>query len=251
MKILLVDPEPDRAAALAEALEASGAAVTLATSGSFALTLLERNPHDVIVSRARLGDMEGHELCTILRDDPGMKGMRFALVARAEEMPPSDGMAGIDVILPATMSPSTMMVRISRLAPDALPEPEQAPPVEAPPAAEPAVAAGDAEESPPGFEGSVNGFELGALTREIADAGRTGHLLLSIGGAAGVVAFESGHVVHAELDDETGTPAFVALLAAGRRQPVAEFCFVDDATGGLRGTPRTVHRSIDELLEEN
>jgi len=33
--------------------------------------MLEWNRHDVIVSRADLGDMRGDELCTILRDDPG------------------------------------------------------------------------------------------------------------------------------------------------------------------------------------
>ena len=49
------------------------AEVALAPSGSFALTMLEWTRHDVVVSRARIDDMNGHELCAILKSDPGTR----------------------------------------------------------------------------------------------------------------------------------------------------------------------------------
>jgi CheY-like chemotaxis protein len=265
VRILLVDPDGDRAAALGEALAAAGARVTLAASGSFALTMLEWNRHDIIVSRARLGDMEGRELCTILRDDPGMKELRFVLVASPDEVSPDTGSAGIDLLLPSTMSAPTMLARMTRLIPDVTSPPMEAPrpppversdPEQAIDAApiEPAAvdtlasAAREAEGASQGFAGSLDGIELGELARAIAGAGRTGHLLVALATAGGAVAFEGGRVVHAEFRDETGGPAFAALIGAAHRERVGEFCFVADDSGGLRGTPRTVQKSIEELL---
>ena len=248
MRLLLVDPDEDRATTLGKALAAAGAGVTLAASGSFALTMLEWNPHDVVVSRIRLGDMDAHELCTILRDDPGLKELRFALVVWPDEVSPAPGSAGVDVILPSTMSAATMLERIGRLMPEIVPPPPEAPP---PPADSRPPASGDAEPSSSSFAGSLDGIELGELARTIALAGRTGHLLVALATAGGAVAFENGRVVHAEFGDETGGPALAALVRAAHRERVGEFCFVADEGGGLRGTPRTVHQSLDELLGES
>ena len=66
MKVLIVDPDPHRAPGLAQALVTGGAEVTVAPNGSFALTMLEWNRHDVVISRALIDDMGGHELCAIL-----------------------------------------------------------------------------------------------------------------------------------------------------------------------------------------
>jgi CheY-like chemotaxis protein len=248
VRILLVDPEGERAAALGEALTAAGARITLATSGSFALTMLEWNRHDVIVSRANLGDMRGDELCTILRDDPGMKELRFALIAWPDEVSPGTGAAGIDVILPTTMSAPAMLEQITRLMPDVAPLPVEPPAATDTDDAD-AADAGEAEESQ-GFAGSLDGVELGGLARAIAEAGRTGHLLVGLATGGGVVAFEGGRVVHAEFGDETGGAAVAALLDAAQRERAGDFCFVADDSGDLRGTPRTVHASIEELLGE-
>jgi CheY-like chemotaxis protein len=257
VRILVVDPDATRARPLVETLTAAGADVTLAASGSFALTMLEWDRHDVVVSRARLGDMDGHELCGILRDDPGMKALRFALIARSEEMDTSVQSAGVDLILPATMSPTMMMTRITRLVPDDTSAPDEAPapplaapvpPIEAPPSPAPEVARPDGEPSTESFAGSLDGTDLGELARAIAEARRTGHLLIALEGSGGVVTFDAGRVRHAEFGNETGQSAFTSLIGAARRERGGEFCFVADDGGGLRGTPRTVDAAIEELL---
>ena len=104
MKVLAVDPDLRRASALKDTLTAGGAEVTLASSGSFALTMLEWNRHDVVVSRARIDDMNGHELCAILKSDPGTRDVRFVLVASGDEVTPAETTAsGVDLVLPPGM----------------------------------------------------------------------------------------------------------------------------------------------------
>jgi CheY-like chemotaxis protein len=223
VRILLVDPDTDRAATLARGLSAADMRITVAPSGSFALTMLEWNRHDVIVSRLDLGDMEGRELCTILRDDPGMKELRFALLAEPDDVSPDT--AGIDAILPPTMSESMMAARLLQLVPR------------------------EADDVVAGFAGSLDDVDVGGLARMIAGSGRTGYLLVGLPAGGGAVAFEDGRVVHAEFGDAIGGPAFATLIGAARREPGGQFCFVADRDG-LRGTPRTVHESIDDLVRE-
>jgi CheY-like chemotaxis protein len=116
MKVLLVDPNAERAAALAQALGGKAVDVATAPSGSFALTMLEWNTQDAVVSRARLGDMDGHELCAILRSDPSTKDIRFVLVVGpGENMPAQTAAAGVDLLLPDALSNATMVSRVVHL----------------------------------------------------------------------------------------------------------------------------------------
>lgn len=128
MKVLVVDTDASRAPALTQTLRAGGAEVTVTPSGSFALTLLERNHHDVVVSRARLEDMEGHELCSILKADPGTRDVRFVLVAGPDELTSAEtAAAGVDLVLPAAMTGSAIVPLILRLMQaDRFPAPEPA-----------------------------------------------------------------------------------------------------------------------------
>jgi len=151
VKVLVVDPDSRRAPALKDALMTGGAEVTVASSGSFALTMLERNRHDVVVSRAHIDDMHGHELCAILKADPSTRDVRFVLVASAEEVSAAEMAAsGVDLVLPPGMTGSALPPLIIRLmqgahasaaeaAPPAAPEPTRAP--TSPAATKPLVAA--------------------------------------------------------------------------------------------------------------
>lgn len=116
MKILVVDPDHARAPLLQELLTASGAEVSVAPSGSFALTMLEWNKQDVIVSRARIDDMDGHELCSMVRSDPSTKDVRFVLIASAEEATGAEtAAAGIDLVLPSSMTGSMIVPLVVQL----------------------------------------------------------------------------------------------------------------------------------------
>src|SRR5215831_16515582 len=81
-RVMLIDPDPASLAALRAALEQAGIRDVLAVaSGSFALTMLERNRPELIVSRAGVPDIDGYELCSIVRKDPLMASVLFLLLA--------------------------------------------------------------------------------------------------------------------------------------------------------------------------
>jgi CheY-like chemotaxis protein len=69
-KVLIVDADPTKLQALKAALTTAAYHVTSATSASFALTTLERDRPDLIVSGNRTEDMDGVEFCSIIRSDP-------------------------------------------------------------------------------------------------------------------------------------------------------------------------------------
>src|SRR5262245_5585637 len=85
-RVLLVDPDRVALAALQAGLSAAGFRdVSAVTSASFALTMLERNRPDLIVSRVGVPDIDGYELCAIVRTDPLMTGVLFLLLASPGE----------------------------------------------------------------------------------------------------------------------------------------------------------------------
>src|SRR5262245_50371025 len=90
-RVLVIDPDRGALAALQAALGQAGyRAVSGVTSGSFALTRRERTRPDLIVSRGGVPDIDGYELCAIVRKDPSMSGVLFVLLAspgdEAQEM---------------------------------------------------------------------------------------------------------------------------------------------------------------------
>src|SRR5687768_9382666 len=79
--------------------------------------MLEWNKQDVIVSRAHVADMEGHELCSMVRADPSTKEVRFVLIASVEEGTRAEtSAAGIDLVLPSTMTAAMIVGLVVQLA---------------------------------------------------------------------------------------------------------------------------------------
>src|SRR2546427_610846 len=90
-RVLLIDPDRNALGVLQAALGQAGfKEIAAVTSGSFALTMLERNRPDLIVSRVGVPDIDGYELCSIVRKDPSMKGVLFLLLASpGDDAPPA------------------------------------------------------------------------------------------------------------------------------------------------------------------
>ena len=91
-------------------------------------------------------------------------------------------------------------------------------------------------------------MDLTELTQVISLGVKTGELLLSLSGGEGIIVFESGRVIHAEFSGRTGEPAFAAMVAASQREGEARFCFNRAEREALAGWPRTISRSVEQLL---
>jgi CheY-like chemotaxis protein len=231
--------------------------VAAATSGSFALTMLERNRPDLVVSRIAVPDIDGYELCSIMRKDPSTTGVRFLLLAgpdddeptsRIEEKP--DRVLAGDVPVAVIVAEAT---RLLRAAPPAAVPPPVAPGAAAsaatpasaaspapPPAAAPADPAG-------GLRGSLGVMDLPDITQAIALGNKTGQLMVTLPSGRGVIVFDRGRVVHAEFFGLIGEIAFAALLAVTQGEGHGSFVFSPSEPGTTSAT-RTIHRDLKQLL---
>ncbi len=275
-KVLVVDANQDSRAALAHALTDAGYEAAVATSGSFALTMLEWEQPDLIVSYAKVQDMDGYELFTMVRRDPATKDTPFLLLAgRDRPIALAATEAGVDMTVTGDFTLTTVMTRIKELlgdapaAPPAKPRSEQQPatPSKAPakmparPAATPVapvLPAPPAPTAPPAkpvveparssFQGSLGVMDLTELTQVISLGVKTGELLLSLSKGEGIILFDAGRVVHAEFAERSGEPAFAAMVAASQREGEARFCFNRADREAVAGRPRTISRSVEQLL---
>lgn len=261
-KVLVVDANQDSRVALAHALAEAGYEAAVATSGSFALTMLEWEQPDLIVSYAKVQDMDGYELFTMVRRDPATKDTPFLLLAgRDRPIALAATEAGVDMTVTGDFTLATVMSRIKELlgdAPPAAPVRRPEPPaakgpakMPARPPAAPATPAPGKSAAEPGrssFQGSLGVMDLTELTQVISLGVKTGELLLSLSGGEGSILFEAGRVVHAQFAGKTGEPAFGAMVGASQREGEARFCFNRRDREALAGQPRTISRSVEQLL---
>jgi len=185
-RVILIDPDRAALTAMQAALGQAGISDILAvTSGSFALTMLERNRPDLIVSRVGVPDIDGYELCSIVRKDPLMTGVLFLLLASPGdeaaasmlEDKPDQTLAG-DLPLTAIVSEVANLLGRGTAAP--VPTPAPPPP-------------GPQPDGAHGLRGSLAVMEL--------------------------------RVVHAEFFGLIGETAFAALLVAAHGEANGNFAF--------------------------
>jgi CheY-like chemotaxis protein len=260
-KVLVVDANQDSRAALAHALTQAGYEAAVATSGSFALTMLEWEQPDLIVSYAKVQDMDGYELFTMVRRDPATKDTPFLLLAgRDRPIALAATEAGVDMTVTGDFTVATILSRIEDLLGHASADrpapaaPEPPAPSKGPakmPARAPAAAPAPKPMPEPtrsSFQGSLGVMDLTELTQVISLGVKTGELLLSLSGGEGIIVFESGRVIHAEFAGRSGEPAFATMVAASQREGEARFCFNRAEREALAARPRTISRSVEQLL---
>ncbi|HEV8641032.1 MAG TPA: DUF4388 domain-containing protein [Methylomirabilota bacterium] len=235
-RVLLIDPDRDGLAALQKALGDAGLTnVAAVPSASFALTMLERDRPDLIVSRAGVPDIDGYELCSIVRSDPSMAGVLFLLLAEPGDAGPTGGIEGApDRTLVGELTAATIVSEVMNLLGHDQPADVPGP---ATPDAEPAH----------GLHGSLGVMDLPDLTQAIALGNKTGILALVLGSGEGVVVFGHGRIVHAEFGRLVGEPAFAALVIAAHKEGRGSFTF--NAVEVLApNVPKTIQRSVKQLL---
>lgn len=237
-RVILIDPDRTALAALQAALGQAGFSDVLAvTSGSFALTMLERNRPDLIVSRVGVPDIDGYELCSIVRKDPLMTGVLFLLLASPGdeaaatmlEDKPDQTLAG-DLPLTAIVSEVATLLGRGKAVPTQEP---------VAPAAQP--------DGAHGLRGSLTVMELPDITQAIALGGKTGQLVVTLSAGRGSVFFDRGRVVHSEFFGLIGETAFQALLVAAHGEANGSFAFNPLDAAAANGV-KTIHRDLKQLL---
>jgi DNA-binding response OmpR family regulator len=95
VRILVVDDEVDLANAIAAALRRDGYAVDIANDGAGALDRLMLNPYDIVTLDLTLPDIDGREVCRLIRTDPRYDPSTRILMVTARDAV-TDRVAGLD-----------------------------------------------------------------------------------------------------------------------------------------------------------
>src|SRR5262245_65496218 len=115
-KVLLVDGDAERRRLFGEGLVAAGLEVAEAATASVALTTLEWNRPDVVVSREDVPELDGYELCSIMRSDLSTKALPFLLLSGAAGPPVgASHRAGVDLVLGGPLVSSDGVRAVQRL----------------------------------------------------------------------------------------------------------------------------------------
>jgi CheY-like chemotaxis protein len=259
-KVLLVDGRAESRDMLANALTIAGFEVAAAPSGAFAVTMLERECPDVIVSSAKVQDMDGYELFTLVRKHPTTLDTPFLLLAgRDRPTALAAAEAGVNMVLTGDVALDVIVARVAELLKDD--DGREARPIRRIESAgkrravEPlwaAVEKGGGKLVPsPGaasLQGSLDVMDLAEVTQAIALGGKTGSLVVAFSVGEGQMLFGLGRLVHASFAGRTGEDAFAALIQISQRESQAAFRFNPMGRAELVSLPKTISRSVDQLL---
>jgi CheY-like chemotaxis protein len=250
-KVLIVDADPEKLAVLKAALTHAAYEVTSATSASFALTTLERDRPDLIVSGSRTEDMDGVEFCSIIRSDPTIHDIPFLLLSGPKRPTPwAVAQAGVDMLLAGDFVVSAVLDRIAKLLRHVALQTTSGAPASSSPGTRPAARVAPPSPGPGGrtFEGSFGVLDLTEVTQAIALGGKTGRLALTLTVGDGSLLFDAGRVVHAEFAGRTGEAAFAAMVSSAQFDPEGSFRFKPAEALPAGTVPRTIQKSVDQLL---
>ncbi len=255
-RVLLVDSRAAQREMVANALTIAGYEVATAPSGAAAMSMLEWESPDVIVSSAKVQDMDGYELFVQVRKDPATMETPFLLLAgRDRPTALAAAEAGVNIVLTGDVPLDVVVSRVSDLVEGADDVATGAPirrleSAGARRRAEPLWAAVEASGTtvPASLQGSLDVMDLPEVTQAISLGAKTGWLTVSLGAGEGAMVFEVGRLVHANFAGKTGEEAFALLIQASHRERHAGFRFSQAARAELGRIPRTIARSVDQLL---
>jgi CheY-like chemotaxis protein len=241
---------------LANALTIAGYEVSTAPSGGAALSMLEWECPDVIVSSAKVQDMDGYELFVQVRKDPATMETPFLLLAgRDRPTALAAAEAGVNIVLTGDVPLDVLVSRVSDLVEGGDHAASAAPirRIESSGPRRPLEPLWTAVEMsvpavPASLQGSLEVMDLPEVTQAISLGAKTGWLTVCLGAGDGAMVFDVGRLVHASFAGKTGEEAFALLIQASHRERRAGFRFSQAQRADVGGVPRTIARSVDQLL---
>jgi len=114
MKVLIVDDEPDIVELISYHLNKEGFSVSSAFDGEEALAKIRKEKFDFIILDLMLPNVQGMEICRIMRSDPKTKNVPIImLTAKGEEVDKILGLEmGADDYMTKPFSPRELLARI-------------------------------------------------------------------------------------------------------------------------------------------
>lgn len=266
----------------------AGFQIHLAENATFALTMLERDQPDVIVSSDQLGDMSGRDLWEIVRSDPAMNSITFILLDGSNPSKIPDSPKDLELSWMATASDIAKAAKdllgMNNLIQSAMPNTPPATSISGARAAqardmstsrEPTLTRENAaqfDSKPPtvfpskalstsrtgqggmksrqvGASGTLEIFTLFDLAVSLTSNLKIGKLYVRIVEEEGMMFFYKGALTHAEYKLLTGETALLKIFAdADEFKSDTEFIFEPLEVDSFPKTFQTITNTIDKLL---
>lgn len=234
MKVLLIGPAPDRGQALAAAL-APDVKLDYAPDGFYALTMIERERPDLLLLSSAMAGLSAAEVAGIIHNDPVHRGVRLGLLATAAERAGLGADLQVDLEFDAGLSPAELAREIRGLT--------AGPP-------EHGRSARPSRSGPPiqTLSGSLSVLGLSDLVQALSDARSAGRLTIEWSDGTATIHLAGGRILDAAWDDWRGEEAFLEILSRGGKDREGDFRFEAMPWNELFARPRTINRTVRELL---
>lgn len=228
---MFLTTDANRAAAVGSRFSAFGFTFETKNDALFALTALERERPDVIISDRDAGGMSGLEMHEIVRSEAHLNSTVFVLLDATVKLSGT-----LDVVLELHATPDeiaaacrTMLVNLGVLEPDRFERGTLRP-----------------SSNDPQLTGTFEVLSLFDLIVSLTHGQKSGDLCIQLAGAQANVTIRAGRVTHATYQGKVGEDALLMAFTAVEADQGAEF--VLRGLNAAAGERTTIDTPIDQLL---
>jgi CheY-like chemotaxis protein len=229
-RVLLIDSNVYFVKRITEALDKEGFEVSHYSKASYALTMIEWNPPDIILCAIELREMGAFEIVPCLRSDPKTAKLPLMAIGSGAEKGPLEAYrAGCDDFIDRRMNPADIASHIRAFLHSArhgFQPTEMIPTVET------------------SLTGNLAHLDLPGIVQMLDQSRQTGALHVNAGEVDAVLFFASGEIEHAECGKLTGDHAVMQIVKDCQQSGNGVYKFVAGAVSGQH----TVHRRATDLL---
>jgi CheY-like chemotaxis protein len=229
-RVLLIDSNVYFVKRMREALEKEGFEVLHHPSASYALTMIEWNPPNVILCATELRDMGAFEIAPVLRSDPKTGKIPLLALGNGSEKGLLEAYrAGCDDFIDRRRNPADIASHIRSILRTSVH------------GFQPTQMLAPADTS---LSGNLAHLDLPGIVQMLDQARQSGVLHLNAGETDAVIFFQDGQIHHAECGKLAGEEAVIQVILTCQKSGAGVYKFV----AGAVSCPRTVHRAATDLL---
>ena len=230
LRVLLIDSNVYFVKRMTEALEKEGFEVLHHPVASYALTMIEWSPPDIILCATELREMGAFEIVPMLRNDPKTASTPLMALGNSVEKGPLEAYrAGCDDYIDRRRNPADIAAHIRAFLRSSRH------------GFQPTEMLSTADTS---LSGNLAHLDLPGIIQMLDQGRQTGALHVNAGETDAVMFFESGEIHHAECGKLIGEEAVIQIIKECQQTAMGSYKLVT----GTIANERTVHRRATDLL---
>ncbi len=231
-RVLLIDSNVYFVKRMTDALVKEGFQVMHHPEATYALTMIEWNPPDIILCATELREMGAFEIVSVLHGDPKTAKIPVLAIGSGADKGPLDAYrAGCDDYIDRRRNPADIANHLMAFLHSSRHgfQPNEL------------LATTDTS-----LSGNLEHLDLPGIMQMLDQSRKTGALHINAGETDGVLFYEAGEILHAECGKLLGDNAVIQIVKNCQRAGRGTYKFVAGTEAGQRTVQR---RSMDLLLD--